>query len=235
MSAPIFVFEGLRNATITASAGSATGYPTTHLQDDRYDSLWKAGSNTQNQTLMGQFAAAKNLDCMHIANHNLANLGLTSLDIETSTNGTDWTQALSLTSFPDPLYSALTSISRAYARLKFVKSSALSAAPQIGLVYIGARADMPLYSNSPERGLQGDAIVAESMSGLRYASTLHADRESWKIDFGRCTVANLLNWARLVRGVNGMHSILFGSAIWIIIGILCVLKRTTYHTLPKGM
>ena len=205
MSNPIFVFEGVRTATLTASAGSATGYPTTNLQDDRYATLWKSGSTAQNQDFKAQFAAAKNIDCALIANHNLASLGLTSLDIETSPDGSTWTLAVSLTSFPDPLYSAFTVVSKAYARLKFVKSSALSAAPQIGLLYLGAKAAISLYNNAPERGLQGDAVVAESMSGLRYASSMRADRESWKIDFGRLSTLQAYDFARLVRAVNGIQ------------------------------
>ncbi|MGD0591033.1 MAG: hypothetical protein ABSA44_09580 [Bacteroidota bacterium] len=205
MSNPIFVFEGVRAATLTASEGSATGFPTTQLQDDRYDTLWESGSNAQNQTLLAHFTIAKNIDNAFIANHNIANLGLTSLKINVSPDGVAWTTKATLTSFPDPLYAPFGTTLYAYAQLVFVKSSSLSTIPQIGLLYIGARADMPLYLNSPERGLQADAIVAESMSGLRYGSSLHPDRETWKINSKSLIAAQLYDWARLVRTVNGMQ------------------------------
>jgi hypothetical protein len=208
MSDPIFIYEGVRAATLTASAGSATGYPTAQLQDDRYSTLWKSGSTAQAQTLAAQFTVARTMDSVFIANHNLANLGLASLDIEVSDNGAAWTLAASLTSFPDPLYATFASVSKLYARLKFVKSSALSAAPQLGLFFIGARVDLPLYSNLPERGLQSDAVVDESISGVRYSTSLHGDRENWKLSFGSSSAgglkaAYLAAWARFVRGVNG--------------------------------
>jgi len=205
MSNPIFVFEGVRVATLAASAGSVAGYPTLNLQDDRHATMWWSGGVTANQTFAATFTAAKNIDCCLVAHHNFANLGLTSLDIEVSTNGSDWTQVASLTNFPDPLYVAFTSVSKAIVRLKFVKGSALSDPPYMGLLYFGTRADLPLYNNSPERGLQGDAVIAESMSGLRYASSLRADRESWKIDLGRFKVLDYYNFLRLLRAVNGMQ------------------------------
>jgi hypothetical protein len=205
MSNPIFVFEGVKAATLTASAGSATGFPTTQLQDDRYDTLWKSGSAAQNQTLQAQFIIAKNIDNALIANHNLANLGLTLLEIDVATNGSDWKQVATLTSFPDPLYIPFTNTFNAYARLAFVKSSALSAIPQVGLLYFGARADMSLYLNSPERGPQADAVVVESMSGLKYGSSMHGDRETWMINSKSLTALQLYGWVRLVRAVNGMQ------------------------------
>jgi hypothetical protein len=168
--------------------------------------LWISGSAAQNQTLKAQFAIAKNIDSVLITNHNLAALGLSNLLVQTSLDGTNWENQCALTSYPDPLFGAfIAAVSRSYCQLVLQKSGALSVAPQIGMIYFGARTDMPLYLNSPERGLQADAVVVESMSGLRYASSMHADRETWKLNSKSLSAAQLYGWTRLVRAVNGIQ------------------------------
>jgi hypothetical protein len=205
MSNPIFVFEGVKDASeLVGSDGSATGYPSTNLQDDRYATIWKSDGTAGNGTFYARLAVTRPMYSVLIANHNIASLGITSLEIHYSTNGNSWSLAASVVSYPDPLFIPLVPGTYLYyLRLKFVKTSALSVPAQMGMLYIGVEAQMPLYSNSPERGPESDAIVAESMSKLRYSSSMGADRESWKLDFAKLTAEQAYNFTRLLRAVNG--------------------------------
>ena len=202
---PIFIYENVNNATLTASAGSATNYPLTNLQDDRYATQWKSGAKTQNQTLTAQFSSAINMDCVLICNHNFASLGITLLRIEYSNYGDDWFEVAIVASYTDPLFVSFTSASKAYIRLTFYKSGQLNVEPQIGMLYIGKAIEMPLYANNPERGVSSDAVVAESLSGLKYSSSLHGVREQWKLDFAKCPTSSLYSFMKLIVGVNGMQ------------------------------
>jgi hypothetical protein len=205
MNNPIFVFEGVRAATLTASEGSASGYPITNLKDDRYATLWKSGGVTANQNLTIEFSAIKNVNSCLIANHNFASLGISALEVYSSADGEEWYLFSSIDSYPDPLSIRTPGdyTTDKYWKLVFVKSSPLNAPPQMGLLYVGMEAVMPLYNNLPERGLQCDPIIAESMSKLRYSTSMGLDRETWKLNFGRLNTQQSYDFMRLIRSVNG--------------------------------
>jgi len=206
---PIFIHDGVRSATLSASSGSLTGYPLTNLQTDIYSSLWQSANNSNNQTLQAYFGStAKAVSSVFIAHHNLNNLGLTALNIELSNDGSTWGSTYSVNlnnTVGDPLYIIITPAYANYIRLRFTGSSPLSSFPFIGMLYFGVQSNMPLYSNNPERGLQSVATVATALSGQRYGSSVYADRESWKIDFGGCHAADNDSFMRLIRNANGMQ------------------------------
>jgi hypothetical protein len=207
MSNPIFIYEGLESATLTASAGSDAGYPLTNLQDRRYATIWKSNANTDEQTLKAYFPAGKTVDTIFVANHNMGlAVGVPpgAVYLEHSWDGAEWTTVGPL-STADPSYTTFVADLYPYWRLRWHKGSALGAAPQIGMLFIGARADMPLYLNEPERGLESDAEVEESLSGLLYGSSIRADRERWSLAWGGTKVAEAAAFFGLVRGVNGQE------------------------------
>jgi hypothetical protein len=202
MSKPIFVSEGNEGATITASAGSVTGYPTSHLQDRRWSTKWVSAGVTENQTLEFNFGAARTINSILIANHNLVSLGLTSLDLECW--NAEWVLVKSWTNLSGFFYKEdFALFNYAICRLKFVKGSALDAPPEIGMIFLGTAIELPLYLNDPVRGLETDTEVQEAMSGLPYGSSLRADREMFEFRWGNLKTADQYNWFRLVRTVDG--------------------------------
>jgi len=211
-SNPIFAFEGIRTATLTASHGSEAGYPTTNLQDDRYYTQWMSASDAINQLLTIDFGSGitRAMDYVLIANHNFASLGLRYLTFSVKAYLGSWEDQVVLDPglITDPLLVSFpASIARRYLGIYFDKEggSELNEAPELGMVLTGTKATMSLYSNNPERGLQSDAVVSESMSKLRYSSSMGADREAWKLDFSKLTTTQLYHFMRLIRAVNGMQ------------------------------
>lgn len=204
MNDSIIVFERIDAATLASSAGTDAAYPLTNLKDGRYGTQWKSGGTTDNQILTS--TESKTTNSFLIAHHNLATLGLTSLYVF----GTGFDPIAVITSFPDPLYAEFTSLALSDIKFQFVKGSALSAAPQIGMIFTGRKASLPLYLNNPKRGLKADIITDEALSGLRYKTTTKADRQTWKLDYGALKLIDHSEVFRWMRGIGvGLHPFWF--------------------------
>jgi hypothetical protein len=205
MSNPIFMPEGLETATITASSGSAEGYPTTNLKDRKWATKWVSGNTTSDQTLQMDLTDGRQTNAILIDNHNIASLGgVPGVLIIEYYNGGWLTEYSGLfTSIPSPFYLAITHISTQY-RLRFNRGAGLLVAPSIGMIFLGKRIDLPLYNNHPQRGLEADAEVDESLSGLRFGSSVRADREKFSFIWGAgITQAIEAEYYRLIRKANG--------------------------------
>lgn len=217
MNNSIIVFDRVDTATLTASAGSDAGYPLTNLQDGRHATQWKAGAATANQTLTIEHPSSKQTNYILIINHNLSALGLTSLTID---NISDDLKVI--TSFPAVIFEEWTAVDCSSNRLRFLKESALSAAPQIGMIFIGKKVDLPLYLNNPKRGLKADLTRDESLSGLRYRAATRADRETWKLDYGALKPSEIAEAFRWLRGIGaGLHPFWFRDmdGYWHFVGL----------------
>ena len=201
MKPNVMMCDGLEAATLTASGGSATGYPLTHLQDRRYATQWKSGATTANQTLEVQVPNPGLVDSLLIANHNLTATGISSLRLDWY-DGDNWNVSNTLTDFPDPLFVTEVHGGDKH-RLVFVKTSALSAAPQLGMLMLGKRVELPLHSNSPERGPEADVEVDESISGLRFGSSVRAHRERFNLSLNVLKTLDHAEFCRLHKTVNG--------------------------------
>jgi hypothetical protein len=203
---PIFLFESVETATLTASAGSAAGYGTENLQDRIWSTLWQAAATTQNQTLLIEYAAAITMDALLIADSNLASLGLTSLLVEAYVAG-NYTTVLTLTSFAsEPLYNELSAaVSTTKLRFTMQKGSALSIAPQIGLIFAGKKISTLALENGGQRGFESSASVRTAVNGQRRGVSTAADREKFQFNFLSKRVVDEAEWFRLVRGANGME------------------------------
>lgn len=215
MNNSIIVFERIDAATLAASAGSDADYPLTNLQDGRHATLWKGGGTAQNQTLRS--TETKTIDSILIANHNLAALELTSLKIRDVTSDIE-----TIVSFPDPLYVELSSAPEGFVEFGFMKGSALTAAPQIGMIFTGKKCALPLYLNNPKRGLKADLIRDEALSGLRYRAATRAERETWKLDYGALKQSEIAEGFRWLRGIGaGLHPFWFRDmdGYWHFVGL----------------
>jgi len=206
------IIYGLINyATLTASAGSDSGHPLTNLQDGRYYTQWQSGDNSQNQTLIVLFGSARDVNYLFFANHNLASLGLDGITIESSNDGVTWNSWASASGpYVDPFYFPISLRNLLGVRLTFAKDTALSAAVQIGMIFIGYQVTLPLYLNLPKRGLKIDLVRDEALSGLRYVASTAPERQTWELNYGsfkQPQIAQIFNWLRTV-GV-GLHPFWF--------------------------
>lgn len=207
MNDSVVVFEHINSATLTASAGSAAGFPLTNLQDGRIATQWKAGANTINQTLVIELPSPNYMAHIFFVNHNFYALGVGNITVSYSSDGISYSGDTVIPVLnPEPLSLDLVSAVKKYAKISFNKASgSLSVAPAIGLIYLGRKASLPLYLNNPKRGLKAEIIRDESLSGLRFRSAPFAERQFWSLDYN---VNVQKNWEiqRWIKGIGvGLH------------------------------
>lgn len=165
-----------------------------NLKDRRYATQWMSNSSANNQEIRFGPLVAKS---MLIANHNFANLN--NIYIEYN-NGQNWITVTTYSSFTDPLWVDLSSVSSYVVwRIRFNTS----VAPMIGMIFLGLDARPNLYLNQFQRGIQNVTSVDESLSGLVYGSQTRAEREVWSLDMSSLKAAQNADMARLLRTIQG--------------------------------
>lgn len=201
MNDSIICFERIDDAILTASAGSDPTYPLTNLQDGRYATQWISGAPTGNQTLTIQLPAARAIDYLFLANHNLAATNVSYLDFEFSNDGSTWSSPIGVAGSVDPFFVILAAGTNSYIRMTFVKTGSLSVPPQIGMIFVGKQANLPLYLNNPKRGLKSNIIRDESLSGLPYRAVTSPERQTWALDYGALKKIDISEAFRWLRGI----------------------------------
>jgi len=203
-------FERIDDAILTTSAIGDGLNPLSNLKDGRYATQWKSGATDANQWIKFQFPVARTIDYLFLANHNLAATGISWLNLEFSNDGTTWASPIAISGTADPFFVALSAVTSLYLRVTFVKASALSVAPQIGMIFVGKQVQLPLYLNNPKRGLKSNIIRDESLSGLPFRAVTSAERQTWAIDYGAMKQIEISEAFRWLRGiVVGLHPFWF--------------------------
>jgi hypothetical protein len=200
---PLFICDRIDAATLTASAGSDASYPLTNLKDGRYATQWKSGGTTDNQTLTIDYGASYHgMDSILICNHNLNSLGLTGLQLLDSSNAL--IKSITLTS--NLIYAEWVEDFYNLVKLKFIKGSALSAAPQIGMIFLGQKIDLPGTVNNPKKGFATVTDMDESLSGLTFATQVTAGKYTRKFTPAGLTSAEETDFIRLLNTIsNRLH------------------------------
>lgn len=130
---PVLLYDSkLLTATLSSSTLKA-GYNVQTIKDMRpytFAMFNAAGTNY----IQGWWGAATAVNCVGIAGHNFATVSAV-VSIEHSTNGTDWTEAATLTpTANNTIIFSFASQTKAYWRVKVVNSSGL---PFLAVAYFG--------------------------------------------------------------------------------------------------
>lgn len=189
MSNVKFLYEGLEGATLTASAGTASGYDVENVKDRNPNTLWIANANTNNQTFKAQLASSRAVDTVIIDGINASALasGTASIKVQSSTDNSTWTDRYT---FNDAALSGNTrlkcefvSASALYWRLLFNDSvGSMAVAPQIGSILLGTRFEPTIpYDSDPEHGEEFDTVRSRALDKTPYGSQTVSDGiEQWK-------------------------------------------------------
>jgi hypothetical protein len=141
--------DGIPTATDTA-----TGYDVLNIRDLKQFTSWKAASyGTKYFTI--DCGSAKSADAIGISRHNLGTAAA-SVSVESSANGTDWTERLAafVPTNDKSILKTFTTASAQYWRVKIVTAAV---APQVAVCLLGVRMTFPYSPDAPY------APVAESI------------------------------------------------------------------------
>lgn len=175
-----FLYENITGATLTASAGTATGYDLENTKDRNPNTKWRSAAITNNQEFRMQFPTARAANTIIIDGINGTALAAGSIEIyvQSSPNGSAWTTRHTFTD--ESIASGVTRLkgelvattTETYWRLVFTDSGAsLAAAPEIGSVFIGVRFEPALpYDAGTERGEKYETTVVRALDKTPYAT-----------------------------------------------------------------
>jgi len=182
-----FLYEGVEGSTITASAGTATGYDTENLKDRNPNTKWKANAATNAQTIKFQLPASRAVNTVIIDNHNFldCDTGVITVSIESSTDNVNWTNRYTITEAEmseTRIMAEFSSASAIYWRLFIEDDTALAAAPEFGSILLGTRFEPSLPMDSdPEHGELFDTTISRALDKTPYGSqTVDDGIEQWK-------------------------------------------------------
>lgn len=161
---PIILSDNRFMDGVPDATGTATGYSPIHIRDLRPFTSWKAAASGTNY-LTVDCGADATADSLGIFKHNLGTVGAT-VSVESSANGTDWTERLEGFE-PSDDNAILVTFDSATARYWRIKIVTADAAPQIAIAILGERIDFPTPPDGPfvpaEEGVEAD--VDESKEG----------------------------------------------------------------------
>jgi hypothetical protein len=133
--------DGTPTATDTAA-----GYNVLYIRDYKTFTSWK-GASAGTKYLSVDCQSGKSANCIAFAKHNFGTGGA-SISVESSDNGTDWTQRIEPFTLTDDKVTLriFSSISARYWRVKIVSATI---APKVSVVLVGVRIDFPYPPDAP--------------------------------------------------------------------------------------
>lgn len=135
LNAPLFGYRSVVTTANVTSGNAATGYPITNVANVSTASFWRASDTTQ-QYVTVTINPAQTVDYIAIARHNFATAGV-AVSIETQIgSGDPWVEKIA-PSIPANNNAMIFRITAQSAYGVRIKLAAGTAAPEIGVVYVG--------------------------------------------------------------------------------------------------
>ena len=204
-----FMWQALEDTTITASSSSASGYPTANLQDRDPAKKWISGNMDEDQTLTFQFASALTVNSVIIENHNILSTNGNPVNLRYSSNGSTYTTLSTFTLNNTIQHLEVTSTSAIYWQIQWIKAGTgtdLSAAPQIGNIFLGTRVEMTQpYDTGIEKSSGFSTSQTRAIDGTRYTSQLYNGLKKYKIKFTNINETDKTSINTLFEGIRGSY------------------------------
>jgi len=164
MMEPIILADNrFLDGTPTAT-DTAVGYDVLFIRDYKTFTSWKAAS-VGTKYLSVDCGSAKSADCIAFAGHNFGT-GAAQISVESSDNGTDWTERITPFSVTTDK-AALRTFASASARYWRTKIASPTIAPQVAVLLVGLRITFPYPPDAPfSPGKEGmEVSAARSRTG----------------------------------------------------------------------
>jgi hypothetical protein len=150
------------NGTPTAT-DTAAGYDVLYIRDYKTFTSWKGGS-TGTKYITVDCGTAKSANCIAFARHNFGTGGA-QISVESSDNGSDWTERIEPFTLVDDKAALRTFVS-ASARYWRVKINSPTIAPQVAVLLVGVRIEFPYPPDAPfspdKEGIEVDTNLSRT-------------------------------------------------------------------------
>jgi hypothetical protein len=210
MSNPRFYAGELDVAVFTMSVAENTSYPLLNLNTYVPGDQWRSSATTKDQYLNIDMGSAVSRDCIIIENHNFNAIADVSVNLYVDQNDN--------ASFANPVEIAELSglgnirlkvdfdaVTKRYFRIIFNSSAALSAAPQLGQVFISRELDAGqtyVYPYADENETLPSS-VRRSLSGTARSARTIGAITTWSIRFDVMDDTFRTGWLRFHQKVLG--------------------------------
>ena len=209
MPNPRFYIGQLDLATHTMSEAENATYPLANLKSYFSTDEWRSSTTAINQSLKVDFGSAKECDYCIIENHNFASLGADAVKLQAADDDAFSvnleTVDATLASLGSPGKVEFTAVTKRYWRILFEKASgALSAAPQLGQLFINKKLecisyDFPYRAGNPEF----ETFSSRNLNGERQGHQNYVGRTVFEFRFSLQSDAFKSEWRRVQQGGRG--------------------------------
>lgn len=205
-----FIHQALEGKTLTMDASENPTYPMSNLKDRNPLTLWKGPGTAQNQWLTIDFGAIRTCDTIIVGNHNFTTLAVNvGIDLRASTDNfsssnVEIVHDLTAANGTSETEFASTALYR-YWRIKFSSTVALGAIPQIGNLFLGARADLSLpYNRGLKHGESYQTSFSRAIDTTPYMSQNTNDGlETWNFNWSNLGNTDKNSFLTLYNSVRG--------------------------------
>lgn len=209
MPNPRFYIGELHLATYTMSETENASYPLANLKSYFSTDEWRGPNTAINQTLKIDLGSAKECDSMVIENHNFASLGADAVKLQAADDDAYSvnleTVDATLAALGSPGKVEFAAVTKRYWRILFEKASgALSAAPQLGQIFLNKKLECISYDFPYRAGnTEYQTFNGRNLNGQRQGHQNYAGRTVFEFKFSLQSETFKAGWRRVQSAVQG--------------------------------
>jgi hypothetical protein len=207
MSNPIFYAADMSAATFTMSLAENSSFPLTNLHSNLPSMLWKSSANTNGQWLKIDLGFPKPVNFLGFGTYNFYSMTTVKFQYATTDDGnfTDPVDAIADLNDPDnaPNADTFTLVTKRYLRIYFTNTGGII--PQIGLLYIGLKMEMPYnYDMDAELGnKQFNTSAVRAISGIMRTTAQIGGWKRMEVSFTLNTDAVVMAFQTMMDAIKG--------------------------------
>lgn len=163
-SKPIIAYDNQAQDGVATATTEAAGWPVENLQDLRPDVQWK-GTGTAEQDIKFDAGVGNTIDatCMGVVGHDLFTQGATNILLQESDDDIIYNTVVTFTPTSDSeIFKIFSLESHRYWRFRI--PTGYTAAPFIGVIFLGPYIQFPRFPRSPFEPLRREFETAQNLS-----------------------------------------------------------------------
>ncbi len=185
-----------------------SSFPTSNLKNGYPDIVSKSNSTDAGQYLLIDFGSAVSCNALALDGINFSGIADINVKLQTNINDdTTWTDASDITEITQNNNAQLITFfvqTKRYWRILFSSTAPLTAAPQIGNIFLGTRTEFDStqqWDYVPQMPSHG-VVQSEALDGRLRGAITAGGRYNWEMEFKLQSDTILSNWRTLLNIVK---------------------------------